>query len=318
MELRRVRYFVAVAEELHFRRAAERLHLAQPALSQQVRKLEQELGVELLHRTKRGVALTSVGAVFLDEARRLLRHADETARTARNAGAGAGARLRLGHLADAVPAILPRAISAFAVRYPAVEVVPETTSPRRAVEDVRAGRLDIAVVGLPTSTGSGLRTTPFAEERIVAAVADRHLLSGRPTIALSALAETPLALLPRAANPAFHDAVLAGCRAAGVSPPLIDLDEPRVEHALLLVNSRNVVALLPASVADRYAIGGVSFRPVDPPAPTVELALVTRIEPAEAAIAAFLRVVRELDEPIRKVASVLGALEIAAELPLSA
>lgn len=318
MELRRVRYFVAVAEELHFRRAAERLHLAQPALSQQVRKLEQELGVELLHRTKRGVALTSVGAVFLDEARGLLRHADETARTARNARAGAGARLRLGHLADAVPAILPRAISAFAARYPAVEIVPETTSPRRAVEDVRSGRLDIAVVGLPTSTAAGLKATPFAEERMVAAVADRHLLSGRPTIALSALAETPLALLPRAANPAFHDAVLAGCRAAGVSPPLIDLDEPRVEHALLLVTSRNVVALLPASVADRYAIGGVSFRPVEPPAPTVELALVTRTEPAEATIAAFLRVVRELDEPTRRVASVLGALEASAELPLSA
>src|SRR3954469_7802178 len=99
MELRRLRYFVAVAEELHFRRAAERLHLAQPALSQQVRKLEQELGVELLHRTKRGVALPSVGAVFLDEARRLLRHADETARVARNAHAGSGARLRLGLLA---------------------------------------------------------------------------------------------------------------------------------------------------------------------------------------------------------------------------
>src|SRR3954464_6257866 len=93
MELRRVRYFVAVAEELHFRRAAERLHLAQPALSQQVRKLEVELGVELLHRTKRDVALTSAGAVFLDEARRLLRQADEAARTARNARTGAAGRL---------------------------------------------------------------------------------------------------------------------------------------------------------------------------------------------------------------------------------
>lgn len=317
MELRRVRYFVAVAEELHFRRAAERLHLAQPALSQQVRKLEQELGVELLHRTKRGVALTSVGAVFLDEARKLLRHADETARTARNAGAGAGARLRLGHPADAVPSILPRAISAFAARYPAVEIVPETAAPRRAVEDVRAGRLDIAVVGLPTAA-AGLRVTPFAEERMVAAIAERHLLSGRPTFALTALAETPIAMLPRAANPAFHDAVLAGCRTAGVAPSLIDIDEPRVEHALLIVTSRNAIALLPESVADRYAIPGVTFRPVDPPAPTIEVALVTRTEPIEAAIAAFIRLVRDLDEPARKVASVIGALEAADELPLSA
>src|SRR4051812_7396233 len=104
MELRRVRYFVAVAEELHFRRAAQRLHVAQPALSQQVRKLELELGVDLLHRNKRGVALTTAGAAFLDEARLLLRHADEAVRTARNARTGAAGRLRLGHVADAIPA----------------------------------------------------------------------------------------------------------------------------------------------------------------------------------------------------------------------
>ena len=317
MELRRVRYFVAVAEELHFRRAAERLHLAQPALSQQVRKLEQELGVELLHRTKRGVALTSVGAVFLDEARRLLRHAEETARIARDAGSGAKARMRLGHLCDAVPAALPRAISAFASRYPAVEIVPETTTPRRAVEDVRAGRLDIAVVGLPAEA-TGLRVTPFAEEHIVAAIAERHLLSGQTQIPLAALADTPVALLPRAGNPAFHDAVLAGCRTAGLSPHLIDVAEPSVEHALLLVTSRNAVALLPGSVVDRYTSVGVTFRPLEPPAPTVELALVTRTEPIETSIAAFLRLVQELDAPARKVASLLGALAAADDMPLSA
>jgi DNA-binding transcriptional LysR family regulator len=317
MDLRRVRYFVAVAEELHFRRAAERLHIAQPALSQQVRKLEQELGVELLHRTKRGVALTSVGSVFLDEARHLLRHADETARMARNARAGGGARLRLGHLADAVPAVLPRAISAFAAQCPAVEIVPETAAPRRAVEDVRAGRLDIAVVGLPASA-AGLNVTPFAAEPMVAAIAERHLLSGRPQLALSSLSATPLAILPRAANPAFHDAVLAACRDAGVSPTLIELDEPRVEHALLLVNSRNAIALLPASAADRHAMAGVTFRALEPPAPTIELAFVTRPEPPDATIATFLRVVRALDEPARKVASLLGALEAAPPISLSA
>jgi hypothetical protein len=160
--------------------------------------------------------------------------------------------------------------------------------------------------------------TPFAEERIVVAVAERHLLSGRPRIPLSALSETEVALLPRATNPAFHYAVLAGCRTAGISPDLIDVDEPSVEHALLLVTSRNAVALLPASVADRYSSAGVTFRPLDAPAPTIELALVTRTEPVEAIIAAFLRVVRELDGPARKVASLIGALESMDELPLSA
>lgn len=317
MELRRLRYFVAVAEELHFRRAAERLHLAQPALSQQVRKLEVELGVELLHRTKRGVALTSPGAIFLGEARRLLRQADDAARTAREAHAGAAGRLRLGRVADAVPAVLPRAIVAFAGRYPGVEIVPETVPARRAVEEVRSGRLDIAVVGLPVPA-AGLRVVPVAIEHTVAAVADRHLLSGRASIPLGALGETPLVLLPRPTNPAFYDSVIAGCRAAQISPQLIDTVEPQVEHALLLVASGIGVALLPSSVADRYRTVGVSFRPLEPPAPTTELALVVRADPIEAMIAAFIRVVTELGEPSRSGVAALRAVEPPAELPLSA
>jgi DNA-binding transcriptional LysR family regulator len=316
MELRRFRYFVAVAEELHFRRAAERLHLAQPALSQQVRKLEMELGVELLHRTKRGVALTAAGTVFLDEARRLLRQADEAARSARNARTGAAGRLRLGHVADTVPSILPRAIAAFASRYPDVEILPETAPARRAVEDVRAGRLDVAIVGLPLPTAE-LKVAPLGVESTVAAVPDRHLLSGRPSIALNALAETPLILLPRPTNPAFYDAMIAGFREAGISPPLVDIAESQVEHALVLVASGLGFALLPASVADRYTTVGVSFRPIAPPAPLTELGVVTRPEPT-ATIAGFLRVVHELDLPSRATASALRALQAAPSLPLSA
>jgi DNA-binding transcriptional LysR family regulator len=308
MELRRLRYFVAVAEELHFRRAADRLHLAQPALSQQVRKLEVEIGVDLFHRSRRGVMLTTAGTVFLEEARRLLRHADEAARTARNARTGTAGRVRVGHLADAVPATLLRGIAAFAARHPGVEIVPETVAARRGVEDVRSGRLDIAVVGLPSPL-EGLKVTPLATERTVAAIPDRHLLSGRASIPLEALAETPLILLPRPTNPAFYDAVLGGCRTAGISPHLIDLSEPQVEHALLLVASGLGVALLPASAAERFNTVGVSFRPLDPPAPTTELALVSRADSAEVPIAAFLRVVGDLVRDTRRTVSVIEALE---------
>jgi DNA-binding transcriptional LysR family regulator len=306
MELRRLRYFVAVAEELHFRRAADRLHLAQPALSQQVRKLEVEIGVDLFHRSRRGVALTPAGSVFLDEARRLLRHADEAARTARNARTGTAGRVRVGHLADSLPSILLRAIAAFAARHPGVELVPETIAARRGVEDVRSGRLDIAVVGLP-APAEGMKVTPFATERTVAAVPDRNLLSGRAEISLAALAETPLVLLPRPTNPAFYDAVLGSCRTAGISPQLIDLSEPQVEHALLLVASGVGIALLPASAADRFRTVGVSFRPLEQPAPTTELALVSRADSAEIPIAGFLRVVADLVDESRRTASVIEA-----------
>jgi DNA-binding transcriptional LysR family regulator len=299
MELRRLRYFVAVAEELHFRRAAERLHLAQPALSQQVRKLELELGVELLHRTKRGVALTAAGAAFLGEAKLLLRHADEAARTAREAQLGKAGRLRVGRLADAVPAMLPRAIAAFASRYPGIEIVPETVQASRAVEDVRAGRLDVAVVGLPVAADD-LKVVRFAHESVIAAVPDRDVLSGRASIPAAELETRPLLLLPRAANPAFHDAVIAACRAAEITPNLVDASASDVEHALLLVASGLGVALLPGSVADRYTITGVSFRPVDP-SPTIELAAVVRREPIEAAVEGFVRLVGELERRPRAV-----------------
>jgi DNA-binding transcriptional LysR family regulator len=311
MELRRLRYFVAVAEELHFRRAADRLHLAQPALSQQVRKLEVEIGVDLFLRSRRGVALTPAGSVFLDEARRLLRHADEAARTARNARTGTAGRVRLGHLADAVPSTLPRAIAAFAARNPGVEIVPETIAARRGVDDVRSGRLDIAVVSLPAPV-EGMKVTPFATERTVAAVPDRHPLSGRTSIPVEALADTPLVLLPRPTNPAFFDAVLGSCRAAGISPHLIDVSQAQVEHALLLVASGIGVALLPASAAERYSAVGVSFRPVDAPAPAMEMAIVSRADSVDVPIAAFIRVVTDLVHEGRRTASVLEALPLTA------
>jgi DNA-binding transcriptional LysR family regulator len=317
MELRRFRYFVAVAEELHFRRAAERLHLAQPALSQQVRKLEVELGVDLLVRTKRGVALTPAGALFLEEARRLLRQADEAVRIARNAQSGAAGRLRVGHVVDSLPALLPRTIAAFCARHPAIEVTPEPAPARRAVEDVRAGRLDVALVGLPVQA-EGLKITPIAVERTVAAVSDRHVLSGRPEIALTALEDTPLIMLPRPVNPAFYDAVIAGCRSAAIAPALVEMAEPTVEHALLLVASGLGIALLPASVADRYMTTGVSFRPIAQPAPTTELAFIARLDPGDVTVAAFLRVARELDGASRDLAAVLGGLEPVPDLPMSA
>jgi DNA-binding transcriptional LysR family regulator len=125
MELRHLRYFVAVAEELHFRRAAERLRVSQPAVSDQVRKLEEVLGVQLLERTNRRVSLTRAGDAFLEEARRVLQQAERAQRAAIRTGDRVCGRLRLGYLADAVPPALPRALGRFAVATPGVEVALE-------------------------------------------------------------------------------------------------------------------------------------------------------------------------------------------------
>jgi DNA-binding transcriptional LysR family regulator len=298
VELRRIRYFVAVAEELHFRRAAARLHLAQPALSQQIRKLELELGVQLLHRSKRSVSLTTAGSAFLNEARRVLRQADEAVRTAQGARDGALGNLRVGHLPDTVPSKLLRVFAAFAASHPGVNVAPETVQMRRAIEDVRNGRLDVAVVALPAPV-SGLQVTPLDLEGTLVAIADRHPLSGRASVPMERLGDEQLVLLPRATNPAFYDGVAAACRGAGIAPPLIETAEPQVMHVLLTVAAGLGIAVLPSSAAERYSAHGVTFRPLDPPSPTTEIALVTRADGNETMVSAFLRVARTLEHRAR-------------------
>jgi DNA-binding transcriptional LysR family regulator len=310
MELRRLRYFVAVAEELNFRRAAEQLHVAQPAVSQQVRKLEVELGVELFRRSKRAVALTAAGATFLDEARRTLRQAETAAQAARQASDGSLGRLRIGYPAGPLPTRLSETITRFAVRFPGIGVVPETVSARQAVTDVTSGRIDVAVVGLPI-LAPGLRVTPLSEEQTVAAVPDRHRLSGRPELQLDRLGETPLILLPRGDNPAFHDGVLSACRSAGVAPTILETNESSVDHVLLLVAAGMGVALLPES-ATRYGAPAVRFLPVTDPQLTTEMALITRSDGSDAPVEGLLHLARERGSTMRMIEAPAAADALAA------
>jgi DNA-binding transcriptional LysR family regulator len=262
-----------------------------------VRKLELELGVQLLHRNKRGVALTTAGAAFLYEARRVLRQAEEATRVAQGAREGVLGNLRVGHLPDALPSRLLRVFARFAATHPGVNIAPETVQMRRALEDVRSGRLDVAVVGLPAPV-TGLQITPLDVEGTVAAISDRHPLSGRDSVPMERLADERLLLLPRSTNPAFFDGVAAACRDAGIAPSLVETAEPQVMHALLTVAAGSAIAILPSSAAENYSCHGVTFRPLDPPSPTTEIALVTRADGNETMVTAFLRVARTL-EPAR-------------------
>src|SRR3954449_38499 len=157
MELRHLRYFIAVAEELHFRRAAERLHVAQPAVSEQIRKLEQELGVRLLNRTHRSVSLTEAGSAMLDEGRRVLRQAGVAQQAARDADRRARHRLRVGCLPDSFPPQLSRAMARIGSSMPGIDLLLESNSASNLIDDVRAGSLDVAAVCLPARV-HGLRT----------------------------------------------------------------------------------------------------------------------------------------------------------------
>jgi DNA-binding transcriptional LysR family regulator len=288
MELRHLRYFVAVAEELHFRRAAERLHVAQPAVSEQVRKLEQELGVTLLERTPRCVSLTDAGAAMLDEARGVLRLAEGAQLAARNARDRATVRLRIGYTAASLPAAVPRALQAIRSQHKCEEITLRSGAAAELIQAVRDERIEAAVVPLPAPVG-GLRVMQLNDQHAVAALPVRHPHAGRASISLRQVAPERLRIFPREANRPFYDAILAACHQAGLSPALLELPHNDVEQALLDVISGAGMALLPDSVAERYAAPGARFLPLDDPRPAFAIGVVTRRDSEHLACDAFLR-----------------------------
>ncbi|MER6544765.1 LysR family transcriptional regulator [Streptomyces sp. NPDC001250] len=211
MELRQLSYFVAVAEELHFGRAAERLHIVQSAVSQQIQRLERELGAELFDRSPRRVRLTGAGERLLPEARAVLAAA-ERARAAVAAPAG----LRLG-TSTGLGAHLDRVLAAFAERAPQVPVELVSLPAGERLARVAAGRLDAAFVRA-AEPPAGVRVVPLWSDPLVAALPATHRLAGRDEIDLADLAGLPLALAPRRVNPALVDLVVGACHAAGFEP----------------------------------------------------------------------------------------------------
>jgi DNA-binding transcriptional LysR family regulator len=291
MELRHLRYFVAVAEELHFRRAAERLHVAQPAVSEQIRKLEAELGVRLLNRTHRDVSLTVAGAALLEEARVVLRQADVAVQAARTAQQGQLGRLRIGYLADSLPASIPRALARFRTAAPGIEVLLHAGSAPRLAKDVLSGTLDLAVLCLPASVGD-LRVTSLGTETAVVALPATDRLASYPSVSPGQLGERPLVLLPRSQNPGFHDGVVAAWRTAGLIPAYLDTARADIAQAQLAVASGAGAAVLPASGAERVVVPGVRIVPLQG-GPTCEIAIVSR-QQASTRVAGFIALATRL------------------------
>ena len=287
MELRHLKYFVAVAEELHFRRAAERLHVAQPAVSEQVRKLEGELGVRLLERTPRSVELTNAGSAFLDEARLTLEQLEVAERAARGARNGVH-RLRIGYVPAFLPASVPLALQRLASSMPQVESSMQQGDALELREAVRSHRLDAAIVSLPGRT-AGLRATALDEQRMVAVLPVGHRHAVLSHVRLAQLAPERIVVLPRRVDRALHDAIVASLRNAGLAPTLVELPDGHVEQALLAVAAGAGMALLPESVAERYAAPALRFVPLEGDQPVFATVALTRSDGAHLPTAAFLR-----------------------------
>lgn len=271
MELRHLRYFVAVGETLHFGRAAERLRIAQPPLSQQIRRLEEELGVRLLHRTSRHVELTDAGRLFLIEARRTLVQADRAARIAMRADRGEVGRLTIGYMASAELSVFPTILPAFRKRHPGVHIALQILSPREQFQGLRAGRLQAGFVRLP-ATDRTLSVVPVFREPLVAVLPESHALARRGTVSLRALRNETLVLFPRQHAPGYYDFLMRICRQSGLDPKLVHESE-KLQTIVSLVAMGRGVSLMPRCVVN-LARKGVLCRPLRPGAPDTELGLV--------------------------------------------
>src|SRR5579875_59331 len=272
MELRQLRYFVAVAEELHFRRAAARLHVSQPPLSQQIAALERELGHRLLDRTRRRVALTAAGESFLRDARLMLAELDVAVSSARAIAAGQSGVLRVTFVGSALVSTVPASVQRFRRARPGVEVGLRERSTVEGLRALRTGAVDVALVRPPIEPDEQLRTTAVLRERTVAALPEHHPLAQLRRVPLRRLAGQPLVMFPRAQAPGFHD-LLMGRLAATGAPPHVVQYAPEMLTIIGLVAAGIGVSPVPASLA-HLALDGVTYRPLAG-APHAELVAVT-------------------------------------------
>jgi DNA-binding transcriptional LysR family regulator len=278
VELRQLQYFVAVAEELHFRRAAARLHVSQPPLSHQIQQLESELGCRLLSRTRRRVELTPAGEVFLHDARRLLTELDGAVAAARRIGAGQTGRLRINFVGSALLSILPLAVQRFRAARPAVEIELRERPSAEQLRAVAGGAVDAGLVRPPIELTDELCARVVLRERSVAALPAEHPLARLRRVPLPRLAAEPLVLFPRSQAPGFHDLLVASLTTSGRMPQVVQY-APEMTTIIGLVAAGIGVSLVPESVA-RLGLEGVVYRPVAG-APGSELVAVTRAgEPA--------------------------------------
>lgn len=288
LELRLLRYFVVVAEELHFGRAAQRLGIAQPPLSQQIGRLETLVGHRLLDRKPR-VALTEAGRVLLGPARRALQVVEHGVQATRRAGRGESGMVTVGFAASTMLTALPEVFLEYRRRYPGVELRLREMATAAQMEALLTGSIDVGFLREPARE-PGILVQPVLREPFVAALPPGHALAGQERLAVSALSDEPFVLFPRSVAPTLYEQVIAVCRTAGFHPRQVQ--EAREWLTIVsLVDAGLGVSLVPASFR-RLRWGGVSYHALDPAGETTTIALCRRDEGATPALESFLEVAR--------------------------
>lgn len=297
MELRHLRYFIAVAEEAHITRAAERLGMQQPPLSQQIKALEHELGVQLLRRKPRGVELTEAGRALLDDARAILLHIDHAFATTRRTARGELGRIAVGFTSSApFHPFVPRVIRAFREAFPLVSLTLEESGTTELIADLRNERVDAAFIRTNVAEPIGLTVNPLLEEAMLVAMPSTHALAAERTeegkpLPLAALAGETFVVYRRRSGPGLYDAIFAACHAAGFSP-VVGQEAPRIVSTLNLVAAGLGIAIVPASL-QRMQMDGVVYRRLAGTAqPRAPLLLATRRSDTGVVVRHFLTLVK--------------------------
>jgi DNA-binding transcriptional LysR family regulator len=289
VELRQLRYFLAIAEAGSFSRAAERLHVSQPPLSTQIKSLEEELGAQLLTRTNRGVSLTAAGQVFYEEVRGVLTRLDNARTKTLQADRGDVGLLAVGFVSIADYGILPPALKSFRVQFPLVEVQLHELTTDAQVRELRAARLDLGLGLAPVEEPDLEFRSILREELVLAAPADHPFPKG-DVIDLRGLAKASFIVPPRDIAPGLYDLTISCCRAAGFAPRIVQ-NARQMQTVIGLVSCGMGLALVPASVRNLKRTG-VSYRRLKGRAALVELGVIRRRESENALGQHFVRALR--------------------------
>ncbi|MGV1759257.1 LysR family transcriptional regulator [Rhizobium sp. A22-96] len=287
MELRHLRYFLAVAEELNFTRAARRIGIGQPPLSNQIRDLEDEIGAPLFRRMPHGVELTEAGQVFLPEARTIVAKAGEAKALALRAARGELGRLRVGFTGSAAfSPIVPSSVRSFRRAYPEIDLTLEEAHTTRLLERLGAEELDAVFIRPGHADPPAFRSHALGEEAMVIALPSGHPLAEAESLPLSSLADEPFVLFPRTAGPSLFDGIIAACRQAGFEPILGQI-APQITSIANLIAVELGVSVVPSAVA-QIRVPGVTYVPIAGNGPVARLTLATRRDERSAVVQNFI------------------------------
>jgi DNA-binding transcriptional LysR family regulator len=303
MELRQLHFVVLLSEELHFRRAAERAHIAQPAFSEQIRRLEHELGAQLFDRTSHYVRLTEAGRLFLDEIRQALAQVDRAAAVAEQAGRGELGSVRVGFVGFAADELTPRILRAFAAEHPLVDVTLRGFDFADPTAGLAGDDVDVAFMQPPVEGQDGLVVVPLLTEARLAVMADDHPLAAATSLAIRDLVNERFVATPLSAG-VWREFWLATEHRDGL-PPALAGEASSVDELLQIVAAGAGIALVPASSSRFHARPGVCFVPVSDIAPTT-VAVAHRASGSSPLVRAFVDVARTVANDVTEPAAVIA------------